>query len=149
MKANFYDFDDTLAVQNWSSLAKNQLAKLFSMQQSVIYSLENATPLSSIDRMKRQYDAGELVYVLTARSAHEPSRKGIQKFLQKHGINIDLKHIFMVGGAGEPKAKLIRQIMPHIDYMEFHDDLYDNIEAVEIMANDFPGVITQTFWIQK
>ena len=54
----------------------------------------------------------------------------------------------MVGGAGEPKAKLIRQIMPHIDYMEFHDDLYENIEAVDIMANDFPGVITQTFWIQ-
>ena len=26
MKANFYDFDDTLAVQNWASLAKNELA---------------------------------------------------------------------------------------------------------------------------
>jgi len=148
MKANFYDFDETLAVQNWSSLAKNQLAKLFSMEQSIIYSLENATPLKSIDRMKRQFDAGEMVYVLTARSANEPSRKGIQKFLQKHGINIRLRDIFMVGGAGEPKAKLIRQIMPHIDYMEFHDDLYDNIEAVEIMAQEFPEVITQTFWIQ-
>lgn len=148
MKANFYDFDDTLAVQDWSSLAKNELAKLFSMEQSVIYSLENATPLKSIDRMKQQYDAGEMVFVLTARRANEPSRKGIQKFLQKYEIDIPLKDILMVGGAGEPKANLIRQIMEDIDYMEFHDDLYDNIEAVEIMANDFPGVRTQTFWIQ-
>jgi len=148
MKANFYDFDETLAIQNISSLAKNQLAKLLSMEQSIIYTLENATPLPSLDRMKRQYDAGEMVYVLTARSANEPTRKGIQRFLQKHGINIRLKDIFMVGASGEPKARLIRQIMPHIDYMEFHDDLYDNIEAVEIMAQEFPEVATQTFWIQ-
>jgi hypothetical protein len=98
--------------------------------------------------MKQQYDAGEMVFVLTARRANEPSRKGIQKFLQKYEIDIPLKDILMVGGAGEPKANLIRQIMEDIDYMEFHDDLYDNIEAVEIMANDFPGVRTQTFWIQ-
>ena len=148
MKANFYDFDDTLAVQDWSSLAKNELAKLLSMEQSVIYSLENATPLKSIDRMKQQFDAGEMVFVLTARRSNEPSRKGIQKFLQKYGINIPLKDILMVGGAGEPKSNLIRQIMQDIDYLEFHDDLYDNIEAVEIMANEFPGVRTQTFWIQ-
>ena len=148
MKVNFYDFDDTLAVQDWSSLAKNQLAKLFSMEQSVIYTLENATPLKSLDRMKKQYDDGEMVFVLTARRANEPSRKGIQKFLQKHGIDIPLKDILMVGGAGEPKANLIRQIMDKIDHMEFHDDLYENIEAVELMANEFPGVRTQTFWIQ-
>ena len=148
MKANFYDFDSTLAVQDWAVLIKNQLAKMLSMEQSVIYTLENATPLASVKRMKQQYDAGEMVFVLTARPPHEPSRKGIQKFLQKYGINIPLQDIIMVGGAGDPKADVIRQIMPHIDYMEFHDDLYDNIEAVELMAQEFPGVRTQTFWIE-
>ena len=148
MKANFYDFDSTLAVQNWVVLVQNQLAKLFSREQSIIYTLENAEPLPSVDRMKKQYDAGEMVFVLTARRPDETSRKGIKKFLEKHGIYIPLKDIIMVGGAGDPKANIIRQIMPHIDYMEFHDDLYDNIEAVELMAQEFPGVRTQTFWIQ-
>ncbi len=148
MKANFYDFDDTLAIQNWAAIAKNQLAKMLSMEQSLIYSLENATPLRSIERMKKQHDNGELVYILTARKAHETFRIGIQKFLQKYGINIRLIDIYMVGGAGEPKANMLRQIMPHIDHLEFHDDLYENIEAVNIMASEFPNVVTQTFWIQ-
>jgi len=122
---NFYDFDDTIGIQDYTYFFAT-----FSMEKS----LENSKPLRALDDMARQFKNGEMVFVLTARPFSKSGQRGIQMFLRRYGINIPKSQIFMVGGAGEPKAQLIRKYLQRASKIRFYDDLPENINAVQKMA---------------
>jgi hypothetical protein len=147
MKRNFYDFDETLAIQNhvvFYQTLKNKGPK----EQAFVLSIQESEPLQALERMIRQYRNGEKVYVLTARSPHHSSKVGIQMFLKKWGINIPLSQIFMVGGTGEAKSAVIEQFISDSTNIEFHDDVLENISAVESLSVKYPHKPITTFWIQ-
>jgi hypothetical protein len=132
---NFYDFDDTIGIQDYTYFFAT-----FSMEKS----LENSQPLRSLDDMVRQFKKGEAVFVLTARPFSKSGQRGIQLFLRRYGIVIPKSSIFMVGGAGEPKAQLIEKYLPIASKIRFYDDLPENINAVKEMAikNNFDKMET-------
>lgn len=122
---NFYDFDDTIAVQDYA---------YFFATLSMEKSLENSEPLPCFEQMISQHKKGEKVFVLTARGYSKSGERGIQMFLRKWGVNIPKSHIFMVGISGKPKADVIERFLQNASKIRFYDDLPENINAVREMA---------------
>ena len=137
---NFYDFDDTIGIQDYAYFFAT-----FSMEKS----LQNSKPLRNLEYMIRQFNNGEEVFVLTARPFSQSGQRGIQLFLREHGINIPKSKIFMVGGVGKAKSDIIKKYLPYASKVRFYDDVYENISAVEIMAEDHGFSNIETYLIKK
>lgn len=134
----FYDFDETLGIQDFKSLMT-----ILNMEEAI----SNSTPLPSMIKMASQYQQGHNVFVLTARPESKSGRNGISKFLEKNGVNIPKSSIYMVGGIGKAKSDVIKQFFHKASYIEFHDDLIENIRAVESAALEEKYPYLRTFWI--
>ena len=133
-KICFYDFDNTIGRQDFV---------YFFATISMEKSLEKSKALPLIYKMKAQHENGDDVYVLTARAFSKSAQKGIQSFLARNGIHIPKDRIIMVGGAGKPKADVIRKFIGEQRNIEFHDDISENIKAVKEIGSPY----IRTFWI--
>ena len=85
--AHVFDFDETLGSTN---LGPTPGPDWFDMDR-----VRNAEPLRHLSLAKKAAERQREMYILTARSSH--SRKPIQDFLAKQGINMPEANIFTVG----------------------------------------------------